>query len=278
MRGTCAFAALLRQAAIDRRADLLHQTFPAAEIRWLDGRMKLHRYHAGLDGESSLGHHIARAGDGDRNYGHAAFHREIERALLKRQELAIEGTLAFHVDGHIQALLHNLFRGAHGFNAGVAIAAIDRDQRSHAHRLPQDRNPEQLFFHQHRRTLRDEGNGYRRVKIRYVVGHEDIGPRRVESVEADGSYADAAKAHAIPCPDHEHAIEEANVAGDKRPGESDQSRHGQGECPEDQHCDSADHKLTDSPRREPAVSVRTELSAIAPRLSAMPSGALVVPC
>ncbi len=54
-------------------------------------------------------------------------------------------------------------------------------------------------------------------------------------------------------------------------GESDQRRHGRGERPEDQHEERADHKLTDSPRREPAVSVRTELSAIALRLSAMPS-------
>ena len=81
-----------------------------------------------------------RAGDGYGNYGHAAFHRQIERSLLERQELAVERTLAFHVDRHVEALLHDLLGGLHGFNASVTIAAIDGHERSHAHSPAQDRD------------------------------------------------------------------------------------------------------------------------------------------
>ena len=117
-----------RQAAFDHGADFFHQAFAAAEIFGLDRGMENHFHQAGLDGESRFRHGVVRADDRHGNYRNAAFHRQIKRALFEGQKFAVERALAFHVDRHVESLLDHRLRGAHGFDAGVAIAAVHGNQ------------------------------------------------------------------------------------------------------------------------------------------------------
>src|SRR5208283_1533506 len=96
-----------------------------------------------------------------------------------------------------------------------------------------------------------------------MVRHEDVGAGRIQSVESDGLDSNAGEAHAIPRADHEHAIQQANIAGDKRPREADQSRHGFFFQAEDGIRDSADHESIRL-ERKPELSVRPALPAPLP--------------
>src|ERR1700733_977158 len=96
-----------------------------------------------------------------------------------------------------------------------------------------------------------------------MVRHKDVSAGRIESVESDGLDSNAGEANPIPRTHHEHAIQQANVAGDKRPRETDQRRDGSGQSPEDEHRDGADHESI-CLERELALSVRLALTPPAP--------------
>ena len=74
-----------------------------------------------------------RSNDRYGNHRNATFHRQVEWTLLERKQFAIERALSFYVDGHVQSLLDDCLGSTHGFDTGIAIAAIDGDERSHAH-------------------------------------------------------------------------------------------------------------------------------------------------
>src|ERR1700730_8251763 len=116
-----ATAILIRQPVVNRSSHFVHQAFPAAEIPGFDWRMKDHGYGPRLDGKSGFRHHVVRARDRDRYNGHSAFHRQIKWPLLERQQLAVEGALAFYKNRHVEALSYDFLRRPHGGDAGVAI-------------------------------------------------------------------------------------------------------------------------------------------------------------
>src|ERR1700722_13358740 len=172
---------LLRKAAFDGGTHFFHQALTADKILRLNRRMKNHRHLSRPDRESCLRHGVMRTHYCYRNYGNSTLHSQIEWTLLERQQLAVKRTPAFHVNGHIDALFHDdRLRRSHRFDAGLAIAAVDRHQRSHAHRAAENRNLEQLFLHHHRSAPRNQRDLNRRVKIRNVIGHENIAARVVE--------------------------------------------------------------------------------------------------
>src|SRR5580692_4500491 len=131
--------------------------------------MKFYRHCSRFDCESALRHHLVSTGDRNRHHRDSAFHREIERSFLEWQQLAVERALAFDIDRHVEALLHYLLGGAHRFDASVAIAAIDRHERSHPHRAAQDWIVEQFLFHHYGITLRDKWYRDGVIHIRYVI-------------------------------------------------------------------------------------------------------------
>src|SRR5208337_1252550 len=109
-----------------------------------------------------------------------------------------------------------------------------------------------------------------------MVRHEDVGAGRIKSVESDGLDSNAGEANAIPRSDHEHAIQQANIAGDKRPRKTDQSRDGRGQGPEDEHRDGADHESI-CLERELELSVRLVLTQPALLLAATQCGVPAAP-
>ena len=160
------------------------------------------------------------------NHRHAAFDGQIERAFLERQQFAVEGALPFDVDGHVESLVDDRLGGANGLDAGIAIAAIDGNERSHAHGAPEDRHLEQFFLHHHRCALRDERNLDRRIEVRNVIRHEDVAAGVVEAIESDGFDAHAGDPDAGPGAPHKEAIEHADVAHDEGRGKTDQRGNG----------------------------------------------------
>src|SRR5579864_17753 len=185
----------------------------------------------GLDGEPCFGHSVMRADNRHGNDWHSTLHREVERALLEREQLAVEGALTLDVDDHVEPLIDDSFGGANGFNARIAIAAVDGDERSHSHGSTENRRFEQFLLHHERRTPRNERNLDRRIEIRNVVGHEDVAAGVIETIEADGLDAHARNPYAGAGSPHKQPVEQADVAGDERPGKSDQRRHWSGKAP-----------------------------------------------
>src|SRR5258706_10696977 len=186
--------------------------------------MKNYFHSSRLDREPGLRHGVVRANNGDRNDGNSALHRKIERAFFEGEELAVEGALAFNVNGHVESLIDDQLGGAHGFDAGVAIATIDGDERSHAHGAAEDWDFEQFFLHHHRSALGNQRDLNWRVEVRDVIGHEDVAARVVELVESDRFDAHAGDPYAGPSTPHEEAIQDAHVTHDEGCGESDDRR------------------------------------------------------
>ncbi len=58
-----------------------------------------------------------------------AFFGEIERAAFEGEQAAIEGALPFHVGGEVESAIEDLAGFADGGDAGIAILAVDGDER-----------------------------------------------------------------------------------------------------------------------------------------------------
>src|ERR1700685_1478342 len=213
------------QPALDDVTNLLHQAFPAAKILRLDGWMKNNFNHTWLDRKSTLGHRFMASSHCHRDHRHAALHRQVKRTFLERQQFAVERALPFDVDDHVQPFLHHFPRGANGLDARLAVRTINRNERSQAHRPAEDGIAEQLLFNHDRRAPRNQRNQNRRIKIGNVIRHEYVTLRRIEFVESDGLHPHSSDADAAPCAPHEHAIEQANIAGDQCPGKADNARN-----------------------------------------------------
>ena len=104
--------------------------------------MKNHGHGSGFDCEPALRHDVVRACNRDRDDRHSAGYCKIKWSLLEREQLAVEGALAFHIDGHIEALLRDLFRSLYGFDASIAIAAVDGHKGPHPHGAAKNRKVE----------------------------------------------------------------------------------------------------------------------------------------
>jgi len=74
-----------------------------------------------------------------------------------------------------------------------------------------------------------------------VVRHEDVSARGVELIQSDDFDAHSGKPHPCKCAPYEHAVEQANVAGDQRPGKADERGKGRGHSPEREHDERAEH-------------------------------------
>ncbi len=203
--------------------------------------MENYRCGSRLNGEAAFGHDVVRARNRDGNDGNSALEREIERAFLEGQQLAVERALAFDVDGHVNALVDDLLGGVDSVDASLAIAAVDGDERAKAHGASEDGRAKQLLLDQDRSAARDERNGDRWVEIGDVVRHEDVSARGVELVEADGCNVHAGEADAGNGSPGEHAVEEADVAGEEGPGKADERGQGRGDGPEGEHEERAEH-------------------------------------
>src|SRR5437879_3847601 len=105
LAGWLLFLPVLRwQATVNSLPHFGHQAFARDKILRLNCLMKDHSYCAGLDREPPLGHDIVGSSGRHGNYRDACFHRQIERALLKRQQLAIERTFSFYINRHVDPL------------------------------------------------------------------------------------------------------------------------------------------------------------------------------
>src|SRR5215469_10753479 len=119
------------QAAFDYRAHFFHQTFPAAEIFGFDRGVKDYLDLSGLDRESGFWHRIVRADDRHWDYGNRALRRQIERAFLKWEQLAVVGALPFHIDDHVEAFFDYGLGFAYRFDSRITIAPVHRNEVAH---------------------------------------------------------------------------------------------------------------------------------------------------
>src|SRR5579863_4183629 len=242
-RDFCGCLKFRGKPAVYHRSYFFHQAFTAVEIFGFDGRVKNDGHGSRLDCELSLWHNRVCAHNRDRHNRNTAFHGEVERAFFKRQQLAVERSMAFDINRHVEPLLNHSFSSTYRFDSSIAIATIDRHERPHPHGVAENWNFEQLFFHHHRSALRDERSEDGRIQIRDVIRHKDVGARWIEFTESNGFYLYPGQPNTIPRPEHEHAVEQANVASNERPGKADQSGNRERQYPEGEHGYGADHYL-----------------------------------
>ena len=124
---------LHRQPALDHATYSLHQLVARAEIFRLNGVMEDHIHQPRLDGKSSLGHHVMRAHNRNRHHWHLTAFRQIKRAFLEGDQLAIERAVPFHINRHVDSLTDHFAGKLHRGDACLAVAAIDWNQRAHTH-------------------------------------------------------------------------------------------------------------------------------------------------
>lgn len=223
--------------------------------------MENYRRRSRLNGEATFGHDVVRAGDRDRDHRNSALEREIEWPFLEGQQFAVKRAFALDVDGHVDALIDNLFGGVDGFDAGLAIAAVNGDEHAEPHGASENGRAKELLLYQNRSAPRNQRNHNRWVEIGNVVRHEDVSARRVEVVEADRFDAHSGEADSGDGSPVEHAVEQADVAREEGPGKSDQCRKWCGDRPEREHDERAEH-CTDcsAPSRRPASSQVRQLA------------------
>src|ERR1019366_10752743 len=139
-----------------------HQALAFSEIGGLDGIVKFDGHLARTNGKPRFWHAVFRPGNRDGHDRNVALFGEIERAFFEGQQLAIERTVTFDVDGHVNSLVDDSERVAYRRDPRIAIATVDRHERAERHDAAENWNLEQFFLHHHRRAARDQRQGERR--------------------------------------------------------------------------------------------------------------------
>src|SRR5512133_2647944 len=155
-----------------------------------------------------------RDGDGYDRFFHR--NRQMKRPLLERQEPSVSRTRAFDEDHHADSGSEHLLGFAQTLNCTFTVAAINRNEGSDVHRLPQHRYAEQLFFYQNGSAPRYQWYEQWRIKVGGVVGHEDVSAVRVQFVAANYLHLDASDTHSGPRDPHGDAVNRDDLAREER--------------------------------------------------------------
>src|SRR5205814_9569068 len=148
------------------------------------------------------GKDFAAAADDERHDRELGLEREHEAALLERQEvLTRRGARAFGEDHHRDALEHLVLGSAQARDRLLAIAAIDDDVTRMAERPSEQRDPRELLLrHPAELELFERVDHREDVGLTAVIGHEDVGRKRIERSEPADAYADPEEREVEPRP------------------------------------------------------------------------------
>src|SRR5690349_16179875 len=82
-------------------------------------------------------------------------------------------------------------------------------------------------------------NKKRRIQIRHVVRHVDVGSSWIDSFQAFCDHSHAGKPGAVESGPHRHLVEEVDIPHNQCPRNSDEGSEDQRHHPKREHCDSA---------------------------------------